>query len=177
VPGFVQSYVDRVCAKLAPHVEVTIAADASARAGALAGGPVTVTTGLIAGAATEAELAGILAHEIAHSEMREHPLGESDAESGICLRFAAGEANFEGARAWEHDADQAAISLLTKAGYNPLAMLRYFSRLRHASPDLPRAFSAEDVLIERLQLEATDHPMKDPVEDTPEFQAVRERLK
>ena len=64
-----------------------------------------------------------------------------------------------------------------KSGYDPLAMLRYFSRLRHGSTQLPRAFSAEDVLIERLQLEATDHPMKDPVVDTAEFRAVRERLK
>jgi predicted Zn-dependent protease len=173
----VQGYVERICGKLAPHVEVAVAVDTEARAAALPEGPIRITTGMIAGAANEAELAGILAHEIAHSQMRENRLWMADADSGICLRFAAKEPNFSSAKAWEHEADQTAISLLMKAGYDPLEMLRYFSRLRHASPGLPRAFSAEDVLLERLQLEATDHPMKDPVVDTAEFQAVRDRLK
>jgi predicted Zn-dependent protease len=172
----VADYVDRLSAKLNAHAKVILTADAAARAYASAKEGVRITTGMIAGASNEAELAGILAHELAHlQQARESPPAESGAV--LCFRFATTEPKFAGAKQWEHDADQSAIAQLTKAGYDPLAMLRYFSRLRHSSTELPRAFSAEDVLIERLQLEATDHPLKDPVLDTPEFQAMRERLK
>jgi predicted Zn-dependent protease len=162
----VNAYVEKVCAKLAGHVAITVSADPGARAGVVPDGPISITNGMIAGAQNEAELAGILAHEIAH--WRAH---------GVCYRFVKGEDRERGdALAMEHAADQAAIAILVKAGYDPASMLRYFSRIRHAEPDLPIAFSAEDILLERLQLEATDHPMKDPVVDTAEFQAVRARF-
>jgi predicted Zn-dependent protease len=173
----VTGYVERITGRLAPGVAVTITVDAAARAAAQAGSGIRLTTAIVAGAKNEAELAGIIAHEIAHYRSRAERVPPEDPETGLCLRFAAHEPRFDAAKQWEHDADQDAIVLLSKAGYDPAAMLRYFSVLRHAAPDLSRAFSAEDILIERLQLEATDHPMKDPIVDTPEFQAVRERLK
>jgi predicted Zn-dependent protease len=156
----VTGYVERLCQKLAPAVKVSVAIEAATRADARPDG-IGVTTGLIAGAQNEAELAGILAHEIAHYQSH-----------GECLRFGGREN--PNAKQWEHDADQAAFRILTNAGYDPISMLRYFSNIRHAEPHLPVAFSAEDILIERLQLEATDHPMKDPVVDTPEFRQIRE---
>lgn len=173
----VTGYVERLCQHLAPQVKVVIAVDADASAGARPGDEVRITTAMIAGAQNEAELAGILAHEIAHLKNKADAAPPDAEEFGICLRFNRHDPKFEGARQWEHDADQAAIAMLTKAGYDPMAMLRYFSTLRHGSPDLPLAFSAEDILIERLQLEATDHPLKDPIVDTPEFQAIRGRVK
>jgi predicted Zn-dependent protease len=174
----VTGYLEGLCGRLSSRAEVSVSVESAARAAALPEGGIRVTTGMIAGALNEAELAGILAHELAHTRMaRDSRPGDPDAESGWCFRFARSEPKFAEAKKWEHDADQAAIVLLTKAGYDPLAMLRYFARLRHASTELPRAFSAEDVLIERLQLEATDHPMKDPILDTAEFRAVRDRVK
>ena len=159
----VTGYVERLCRTLAPKIAVNVTLDKDARAEALPDA-IAVTTGMIAGAENEAELAGILAHEMAHYRLH-----------GACLRFAASE-NPHAAKL-EHEADQAAIPMLIKAGYDPIAMLRYFSIIRHARPDLPMAFSAEDILIERLQLEATDHPMKDSVVDTAEFRRIRERVR
>jgi len=173
----VTGYVGRIGERLAPQVSISITVDTVARAGTQAGQGIHLTTAMISGAQNEAELAGIIAHEIAHYRNRTDKAPPEDSESGLCLRFAGHPEDSGEAREWEHDADQAAIVMLTKAGYDPGAMLRYFSALRHKEPDLPRAFSAEDILIERLQLEATDHPLKDPVVDTREFQAVRERLK
>jgi predicted Zn-dependent protease len=166
----VGAYVEKVCSKLAPGVACSVSVEALARA-AVSDGVVSVSTGMIAGSQNEAELAGILAHEIAHVK-----------SGGVCLRFAPGpesekvQGAVQRARAAEHEADQAGIGILLKAGYDAGAMLRYFSRIRHAEPDLPVAFSAEDVLIERLQLEATDRPVKDPLVDTDEFRAVRARM-
>jgi predicted Zn-dependent protease len=172
----VTGYVERIVHHLTPQISVAVTVDTVARAAAFSKVGIRISTAMIAGAGSEAELAGILAHEVAHLRKGSDQAPPEDAESGLCLRFAE-RVDVDNAREWERSADQAAIAMLTKAGYDPAAMLRYFSLLRHASPDLPRSFSAEDILIERLQLEATDHPMKDPVEDTPEFRAVRERLK
>jgi predicted Zn-dependent protease len=168
VSPLVSGYLERLCHKLEPGVggnvtAVSVTVDKAARADALPDA-IVVTTGMIAGAQNEAELAGILAHEIAHYRSHE-----------VCLRFG-GHENPE-AKQLEHEADQAAIRMLGKAGYDPIAMLRYFSVIRHARPDLPMAFSAEDILIERLQLEATDHPMKDSLVDTAEFRQVQDRVK
>jgi predicted Zn-dependent protease len=172
----VTGYVERLCHRLAPEVSIAVTVDTAARAAARYGDGIRISTAMISGARNEAELAGILAHEIAHyrSDAASAPLG--DDGGGLCLRFAGKEPKFATARQWEMDADQAAIAMLTRTGYDPAAMLRYFSALRHSDRELPQSFSAEDILIERLQLEATDHPMKDPVEDSPEFQAIRARL-
>lgn len=173
----VTGYVEHLCHRFAPQVQVAVIVDADAAAGVKPNGEIRITTAMITEAENEAELAGILAHEIAHLRKKIDAAPPDDEDFGICLRFNRHDLDFEGGKQWEHDADQTAIEMLTKAGYDPMAMLRYFSTLRHASPGLPRAFSAEDILIERLQLEANDHPMKDPVVDTPEFQAIRGRLK
>jgi predicted Zn-dependent protease len=173
----VTGYVERIGEKLGPGVAITITVDKEPRAAVFHSDGVRITTAMIAGAQNEAELAGILAHEIAHYRSRAEKAPEEDEASGLCLRFAAHEPEFPDGLGWEHGADQAAIAMLTKAGYDPSAMLKYFSTLRHSSTELPRVFSAADVLLERLELEATDHPMKDPVVDRPEFQSVRVRVK
>ena len=164
----ISGYVEKICAKLAPHVVSVVTEPPEPRAAVWPDGTLHITSGLIAGAQNEAELAGILAHDIAHSR-----LGE------VCNRFIVIDTDRvqSSAKAAEREADQAAILMLVKAGYDPAGMLRYFSRIRHAEPNLPAVFSAEDILLEKLQLEATDHPLKDPVVDTEEFRTVRGRLK
>ena len=77
----------------------------------------------------------------------------------------------------ERQADQAAIRALTKAGYDPAAMLEFFSKYRREGENLTTAYSAEDLLIEKLQLEATDHPLKDAIVNTPDFDRARESMK
>jgi predicted Zn-dependent protease len=165
-PG-ISGYVEKVCAKLSPHVTVLVNVAPEPRAGVTPDGTIRITTGLIADAENEAELVGILAHDIAHARRGE-----------VCNRFIVLEPDrAQSARKTESAADRAALEILAKAHYDPAAMLRYFSRIRHAEPVLPTTFSAEDILLERLELEATDHPLKDPVVDTDEFRAIRARLK
>ena len=93
----VTGYLEQLCGKLGSHPEVTLAEDPAPRATALPNGSVRVTNGMVAGAATEAELAGILAHELAHLQLaRESQAPETDAETGLCLRFAHSEPKFPG---------------------------------------------------------------------------------
>ena len=53
-----------------------------------------------------------------------------------------------------------------------MAMLEFFSRYRRENMELPKGYSAEDLLLEKLQLEATDHPLKDAVTNTSEFDRI-----
>jgi len=160
----VNVYVQRVAGKLSGGVTARVVRDKTVSAASMPGGRVYVTAGLVARAVNEAELAGVLAHEIAHA-------------SGQCARFSAAKLPSDiGARERERVADEAAISTLTAAGYDPVAMIAFFSKLRRADLELPPAFSAEDLLLEKLQLEATDHPLKDAVLNTPEFDRMRARV-
>jgi predicted Zn-dependent protease len=169
-----EDYLSRVGHKVSRSAEVRFVNDADVRAAALPGDRVEVSTGLFARVQNEAELAGVIAHELAHR-----------AEGTECIRFvhvvsaanAPHEAGKQDDRPNEAKADQTAIQALTKAGYNPMAMLEFFSKYRRAGTDLPQNYSAEDLLLEKLELEATDHPLKDVILNTPEFDRVHDSVK
>jgi len=123
---------------------------------AVPGGFVVVHTGLILNTDTEAQLASVLAHEIAHITQRHIPRmlvaqekGVGSAMLGIfaaLLLFQAGEiASGEAAialstaglaqqqlnftRAHEEEADRLGIELLDSAGYDARAMPRFFKKM------------------------------------------------
>ena len=75
----------------------------------------------------------------------------------------------------ERVADEDALRLLVKAGYDPSGMFEFFSRLRYEKPELSRAFSAEDLLAERSQWELSGTPA-DSVLDTSQFSEMHARL-
>ena len=165
-----EDYLSRVGHKVSRSAEVRFVNDADVRAAALPGDRVEISTGLFARVQNEAELAGVIAHELAHRAAGTH-----------CIRFlhvvGLHEAGNQDDRPNEAKADQTAIQALTKAGYNPMAMLEFFSKYRRAGTDLPQNYSAEDLLLEKLELEATDHPLKDVILNTPEFDRVHESVK
>jgi predicted Zn-dependent protease len=170
-------YAQRIAGKLASTASVRIVDDKAVRAAAFPPDRIYVTALLIARAANEAELAGVIAHEIAHAQTPPEPITRLDPESGLCARFASMKwpGDTDG-RQRERRADEAAIRMLTAAGYDPGAMLAFFNKLRREDLQLPAAFSAEDLLLEKLELEATDHPVKDAVVNTSEFDRVRARM-
>ena len=162
-------YLSRVGHKVSRSAEVRFVIDADVRAAALPGDRVEVSTGLFARLQNEAELAGVIAHELAHG-----------VAGTPCIRFVhvgPREAGHRGDRANEAKADQTAIRTLTKAGYNPMAMLEFFSKYRRAGTDLPQDYSAEDLLLEKLEMEATDHPLRDVILNTPEFERIHDSVK
>ncbi len=162
-------YLNRIGHKVSRSVEVRFVNDADVRAAALPGDRVEISTGLFTRLQNEAQLAGVIAHELAHR-----------AAGTECVRFvhvAQHETEPPGAREHERKADEAAIPVLTKAGYDPTAMLNFFSKYRREGENLPIAYSAEDLIIENLQIEATDHPLKDAIVNTPEFERLHDSVK
>jgi predicted Zn-dependent protease len=122
-------------------------------AAAFPGGPVFVPASLILAAADEDELAGMLAHGIAHIATRQQtremtrgqivnyatiPLINMGGWSGYAIRqgnaLAVPIAFLAFQRKRELESDQVAAGILSSAGYDPQALARYIER---AQPDDP----------------------------------------
>lgn len=153
------NYVRRVGAKLAATPEAggfpysfQVVADKSINAFALPGGPAFVHTGLVAAADNEAQLAGVLAHEISHVALRHGTnqaskanliqlpvllasgmLGKSSSMLGqlaqLGIGLGANSVLLKFSRSAEADADLLGTRIMAKAGYNPLEMARFFEKL------------------------------------------------
>ena len=120
--------------------------DDSINAFATAGGYVYINTGLIKAADNEAELASVIAHEIAHIEGRH--VVEQMKKTAIArgLATAAGVENSKlvqlgvelgyrrpNSRGAERDADSRGLRMLTDAGYAPQAMVSFMRKLESKS--------------------------------------------
>ena len=152
----VQSYVREIGARLARHAHrqdveyrfTVIDAPDTVNAFALPGGHMYIYTGLMKLCRNEAELAGVMAHEIGHVAARHHGEGitrmygyslvmrallgeEPGAVAQMASQFlgAAGHAYFS--RGNEREADQIAAEILWRAGYNPDALAGFMQQLQN----------------------------------------------
>ena len=128
-----------------------VVADKSINAFALPGGPVYVHTATIAAADNEAQLAGVMAHEISHVVLRHStsqaskaffwqiPLAIAGASMGgslmgqlaeLGLGFGVNSVMLKYSRDAEHDADILGARTMAKAGYAPVEMARFFEKLK-----------------------------------------------
>lgn len=129
----------------------TLVYDKSVNAFALPGGPTFVHTGLILDAENEAQLAGVLAHEISHVALRHGThqatkavglelvaglLGASVGGKGLLgqltqagIAFGANSVLLKYSRDAERQADLLGAQIMAGAGYNPIEMARFFEKL------------------------------------------------
>lgn len=121
--------------------------DGSINAFALPGGPTFVHTGLILNAGNEAQLAGVMAHEIAHVALRHGTNQASKSMGAQLLLGAVGAAVGDGglfqqlggigamgvllkySRTAEKQADLLGAHIMADAGYDPAEMARFFEKL------------------------------------------------
>lgn len=172
---------------------------------ALPGGFFYVNSGLILAASNEAELAGVMAHEIAHvaacHAAREQTRGQLANLASIPLIFVGGgigmyamqtaagfmvpAAFMKFSRNFEAEADYLGVQYLYKAGYDPQAFTSFFEKVEATEKKKPglldKAFGSHPPTPDRIaktQKEiATILPPKDEyVVDTSEFEDVKGRL-
>ncbi|MEM6532781.1 MAG: M48 family metallopeptidase [Myxococcota bacterium] len=136
---------------------------------ALPGGFVTIHSGLIESAESGEEIAGVLAHEIAHVTHR-HGVRRIVRSAGIAiavglifgstdLAVLADYASDLGSLAYDRDqereADETAREILTKAGINPRGMATFFKKLLKeedsSSGWFPEFLSTHPDLAERVE--------------------------
>ena len=157
---FLQNYLKEIGRKLASTPEAsqsgfpftfTVLNSREVNAFALPGGPMFVFSGLIADADNEAQLAGVMAHEMSHVILR-HGTNQASkanllelpallagavvgngsllgqlAQTGIGLGFNSVLLKFS--RTDESQADAVGARMMSEAGYNPLEMARFFEKL------------------------------------------------
>jgi beta-barrel assembly-enhancing protease len=125
--------------------------DKNINAFALPGGPIFVNTATIAAADNEAQLAGVLAHEMSHVVLRHgtHEVSKQNlielpamlagsvmgnglwgrlGQMGVSL--AANSAILKYSRDAESQADYNGALIMADAGYNPVEMARFFEKLQ-----------------------------------------------
>ena len=171
---------------------------------ALPGGFFYVNSGLILAADNEAELAGVMAHEIAHVAAchiaRENTRGQLINLASIPLIFVGGGIGYavssaaslavplgfmKFSRGFETEADYLGVQYLYKSGYDPQAFTAFFEKVQALEKKKPgtlaKAFDTHPQTPDRL--EKTQHEINTllPAEpmyklDTSEFQNVKARL-
>ena len=158
---FLQNYLDRVGNRLASTKAAqqsgfpftfTLLNQKDVNAFALPGGPMFVFSGLLNSVDNEAELAGVMAHEMSHVILRHGTNQASKAEllqipaalagaavgnggllgqlaqAGIGLGFNSVLLKFS--RTDESQADALGARIMSEAGYNPIEMARFFEKLQ-----------------------------------------------
>lgn len=152
-----ESYISRLGqtlarASTAPNYPYTfkLVAEKGINAFALPGGPVYVHTATIAAADNEAQLAGVVAHEIAHVALRHStnqaskayawqiPLAIAGGVMGgslvgqlaqLGISFGVNSVFLKYSRDAERDADLLGAQMMAKVGYDPVEMARFFEKL------------------------------------------------
>lgn len=152
-----QRYVDGIGARLTRSRRASdfpysfkIVSEDSINAFALPGGPMFIHTGLIKAVENEAQLAGVMAHEISHVALRHGTnqaskanliqlpalLGSQLAGGGLLgglakmgIGLGANSVLLNFSRTAESQADTNGALILHDAGYNPIEMARFFEKL------------------------------------------------
>jgi predicted Zn-dependent protease len=171
---------------------------------ALPGGFFYVNSGLILAADDEAELAGVMAHEIAHVAARHAtrqmtrgqlanlatiPLIFVGGGIGYAIRSAAGFGLpltfLTFSRGFEEEADYLGLQYLYKTGYDPQAFISFFEKVQAKEKKKPgtlaKAFSTHPQTPDRIEKSQSEIakilPARDQyVVNTSEFDQVKARL-
>ena len=204
-----QTYMERLTDRIVRHsdvkipVEVKVVLSNQVDAFALPGGRLYVTTGLILRTRTEAELAGVVAHEVAHIAARDatrqmtrqkimnwisvplmlfggpaYVIGESLAAGGPLAMLMFN-------RTAERRADNLGLQYLYESGYDPLGFVNFFERARKLEKEphseIAKAFSSHPLTRDRVraaerEIERNLPPRAQYVVTTSAYRHVRSRL-
>jgi len=206
----ITEYVNRVGQNIVLHSDtkipftIKVIDSDEVNAFALEGGFFYVNKGLILAADNEAELAGVMAHEIAHVAARHYV--ENETKQSLLQYLAMGTSIFLGgipgmifqntaglgmlgifmkfSRSAEEEADKLGVQYMYAAGYDPGAMATMFEKLEAKNKKKPgfisKAFASHPAPPDRrasaLALAARFPEHDEYVISTSEFQKVKARL-
>lgn len=205
----VTEYVNRVGQNIVLHSDskipftIKVVDSNDVNAFALPGGNLYVNRGLIEAAENEAELAGVMAHEVAHVAARH---GMEQVSKGTLVNYASIPLIFLGgwggyivqqvaglavpltflkfSRGAEKEADRLGAQYMWASGYDPNALITFFEKLQEKNKKKPgtiaKAFSTHPLTEDRIKevrklLERFPEKTEYQVSSS-EFQQVKNRL-
>lgn len=204
----VTQYVQRLGAQLTAHApgepwpyHFRVVNQKEINAFALPGGPIFVNMGTVQAADNEAQLAGVMAHEISHVVQRHatraatkqmkvqmplqilgallgrSSLGQLAAEG---ISFGAGSYFMKNSRQNESEADLIGTDIMYDSGYNPQAMADFFAKLeKQGGANGPQFFSDHPNPGNRagaVEKEVRSLPVKSYRGGSPEFAQIKQRV-
>lgn len=205
----VTEYVNRIGQQLVRHSDarvpftIKVVDSDEINAFALPGGYFYVNTGLILAAENEAELAGVMAHEIAHVAARHATKNATKSQiwnlvslpmvfvggpAGMIVRQVAGIAVpmtfLKFSRDAEKEADLLGLEYQYAAGYDPAALVNFFEKLEVKDKKhgfIAKAFATHPMNHDRIkraqqEIETMLPPRDEYVVSTSEFDEVKARL-
>ena len=208
----IDEYIRQLGARLAAKAagerfpyQFRVVATKEINAFALPGGFLFVNAGAIAAARNEGELAGVMAHEIAHAALR-HGTNQASKQQlaqmglGLLGSIASSGENADIGRAVstigglganmlflkfgrgaEKQADLEGARILAEAGYDPRDMANFFKTLQAQGGDrVPELLSDHPDPGNRIKYILDEIPRlpvaRNPIHSSPEFEAVKARL-
>jgi len=168
---------------------------------ALPGGPVYVNVGTIRAADDEAQLAGVMAHEISHIVLRhsteqaskaalaQFPLAVLGAAIGqsttgqlaqLGASIGAQSLFLKYSRDAEREADLLGSQIMYDAGYNPYEMAEFFAKLEKEGGSGGPQFMSDHPnpgnRVESVSRAISKYPKKNYRKDSPEFEQIRSEV-
>jgi predicted Zn-dependent protease len=181
VTDYIRDMVDRLRLAMPPQpfpIQVFVVRNPAMNAFAAPGGHLFVFTGMILGVESESELAGVMAHELAHVSQRHIArhieraqlisigsmlgllagglLGSTEAGQAVMFGSLAGgqSAYLKYSREDEREADQVGMNYLVAAGYSPKGMPESFEKIRRrkwlSGGNIPTYISTHPDVEERI---------------------------
>jgi beta-barrel assembly-enhancing protease len=204
----VTRYVQRLGAELAAHApgekwpyNFHVINQKEINAFALPGGPVYVNVGTIQAADNEAELAGVMAHEISHVVQRhgtraatrqmaaQLPLailggmfgrGALSQMAQLGISFGVGSYFLKNSRQAEKEADLLGSNIMYDTGFNPQAMAQFFEKIQQQGGGRAPQFLSDHPdpgnRVEYVMTEVDTLPRKQYRGDSSEFRDIKQRV-
>jgi len=196
------AYVNRLSQKIADHSDmpmpftVKVIESDEINAFVLPGGYLYVNSGLIMSTDSEAELASILAHEIAHLAARHGAqlqrrrriwrlIAHCSGPAGFAAEIAGFLSSMKSTRDAEREADLLGLEYQYAAGYDPQASVQFFEKLQVGEKEkqnfIARALTTHPTTEERIQRAEKEIltllPAKSEyIVNTGEFETTKSRL-
>lgn len=204
VTQYVQSLGRRLVTAIPPEhtwpYQFHVIQQSDINAFALPGGPIFVNIGTINAAGNEAELAGVLSHEMSHVYMQHSAKqapkqewanilgalggllgGAAGSLAKMGIQFGAGTLLMKYSRGDEAQADAVGAIIMYKAGYNPRALAEFFQKLQRLVGNGGTQFLSDHPnpgnRVEAVDREIANWPPKAYLSNSPDFLRAKQVAK